>query len=181
MSLSTAAGNLYVADTDNHTLREIAPSGAVSTLAGLAGSSGSADGAGTAARFAFPTGVAVDSSGDVYVADTNNQTIRLGCYPGSSGDRAAATEPDRHGRGERHFHRDSHWQARTNLPMVFQCGTAISGATSSTLNLTNVQTSDAGNYTVTVTNGSGTTSNAALTVNAGGGGVEGAAGAAAAE
>ena len=55
------AGNLYIADTDNHTLREIVASGAVSTLAGLAGISGSADGTGTAARFNFPTGVAVDS------------------------------------------------------------------------------------------------------------------------
>jgi sugar lactone lactonase YvrE len=76
------AGNLYVADTDNHTLREITPSGTVSTLAGLAGSSGSTDGVGTAALFDFPTGVALDSSGNVYVADTNNDTLRLAYLPG---------------------------------------------------------------------------------------------------
>ena len=76
-----AAGNLYVADTDNHTLREIATSGAVSTLAGLAGTSGTTDGIGTAARFNFPTGVAVNNSGDVYLADTNNDTIRLCVVP----------------------------------------------------------------------------------------------------
>jgi hypothetical protein len=76
-----AAGNLYVADTDNDTLRMISPSGAVSTLAGLAGVGGSTDGTGTAARFNFPTGVAADSAGDVYLADTNNQTIRLFVIP----------------------------------------------------------------------------------------------------
>ena len=50
--------------------------GSVSTLAGLAGSAGSADGTGSAARFSFPAGVAVDSAGNVYVADISNNTIR---------------------------------------------------------------------------------------------------------
>src|ERR1035441_4358330 len=70
------AGNLYVADTDNHTIRKIAVGGAVSTLAGSAGVSGSADGTGSGARFFQPQGVAVDSAGNVYVADTSNYTIR---------------------------------------------------------------------------------------------------------
>ena len=51
------------------------------TLAGLAGNSGSADGTGSAARFAGPSGVATDSSGNVYVADTDNNTIRKGFLP----------------------------------------------------------------------------------------------------
>ncbi|MDC1142128.1 hypothetical protein OAU50_03480 [Planctomycetota bacterium] len=72
-----SSGNIYVADTDNHTIRIITPAGVVSTLAGSAGSIGSADGAGSAASFFFPRGVAVDSSGNLYVADTNNQTIRM--------------------------------------------------------------------------------------------------------
>jgi sugar lactone lactonase YvrE len=71
-----SAGNLYVADTFNHTIRKITPVGVVTTLAGLAGSSGSADGTGSTARFASPYGVAVDSAGNVYVADTGNFTIR---------------------------------------------------------------------------------------------------------
>ena len=54
--------------------------GTVTTLAGLAGSSGSADGTGSDARFNLPQGVAVDSTGNVYVADTWNHTIRKG-YP----------------------------------------------------------------------------------------------------
>jgi len=51
------------------------------TVGSLAGTSGSADGVGTAARFNFPTGLAVDSAGDVYVADSNNHAIRLCVYP----------------------------------------------------------------------------------------------------
>ncbi|HWK84745.1 MAG TPA: hypothetical protein VNS61_13510, partial [Caldimonas sp.] len=71
-----AAGNVYVADRGNHTIRKITPAGDVSTLAGLAGSAGSTDGAGSAARFSNPSAVAVDAAGTVYVADTGNQTIR---------------------------------------------------------------------------------------------------------
>src|SRR5438270_146875 len=71
-----SAGNVYVADSGNDTIRKITASGVVSTLAGLAGSSGSADGTGNAARFSLPTGVAVDSAGNVYVADYVNHTIR---------------------------------------------------------------------------------------------------------
>lgn len=71
-----AAGNVYVADSSNHTIRKISPAGDVSTFAGMPGSSGSADGAGSAARFTHPAGVAVDSVGNVYVADSTNYTIR---------------------------------------------------------------------------------------------------------
>jgi hypothetical protein len=70
------AGNVYVADTDNYTIRKVTPDGVVTTLAGLAGSEGSADGTGSAARFCYPYGVAVDSAGNVYVADSNNSTVR---------------------------------------------------------------------------------------------------------
>ena len=71
-----SAGNIYVADSNNHTIRKVTPAGVVTTLAGLAGSSGSADGTGSAARFNEPQGVAVDINGNVYVADTYNGTIR---------------------------------------------------------------------------------------------------------
>jgi hypothetical protein len=71
-----SAGNVYVADGDNATIRKITPAGVVSTLAGSAGQKGSADGTGSAARFFNPAGVAVDSAGNVYVADENNHTIR---------------------------------------------------------------------------------------------------------
>lgn len=71
-----AAGNVYVADTANQTIRKITPAGAVSTLAGLTGVSGSADGTGNAARFYNPYGIASDSAGNLYIADTFNHTIR---------------------------------------------------------------------------------------------------------
>ena len=71
-----ANGTRYVADTFNHTLRKIAPDGSVTTLAGLAGHKGSADGAGAAARFFHPAAVAVDAQGNLYVADNGNETIR---------------------------------------------------------------------------------------------------------
>jgi sugar lactone lactonase YvrE len=74
------AGNIYVADTYNFTIRELAPAGsnwAVTTLVGLpTACAGSADGTGSAARFYNPQGVAVDSAGNVYVADALNNTIR---------------------------------------------------------------------------------------------------------
>lgn len=71
-----AVGNVYVADFDNQTIRKISPSGSVVTLAGMAGQVGSRDGTGTNARFYQPSGLAVDTGGNVYVADTNNQLIR---------------------------------------------------------------------------------------------------------
>jgi hypothetical protein len=71
-----SAGNVYVADTDNSTIRKVTAAGVVTTLAGTAEMVGSADGPGAAARFNYPTGVAVDSAGNVYVADTDNSTIR---------------------------------------------------------------------------------------------------------
>jgi VCBS repeat-containing protein len=70
-----SSGNVYVADTLNHNIRKITPAGVVSTFAG-SGTAGSADGTGTAAQFHYPCGVAVDSSGNVYVADMENHNIR---------------------------------------------------------------------------------------------------------
>src|SRR5208283_5087923 len=71
------ATNLYVADSFNNTIRKVTPAGIVTTLAGTAGSFGSADGTGAAARFWQPQGVAVDTNGNVYVADSANGTIRM--------------------------------------------------------------------------------------------------------
>ena len=69
-------GNVYVADATDHSIRKIAANGTVTTLAGKAGSFGSTDGTGTVARFKNPQGIAADSSGNVYVADTGNSTMR---------------------------------------------------------------------------------------------------------
>ncbi len=71
-----ASGNIYVADTYNHTIRKVTAAGVVTTLAGSAQFSGSTDGTGTAARFYFPTGASTDTSGNVYVGDKTSNTIR---------------------------------------------------------------------------------------------------------
>ncbi len=69
-------GNVYVADMDNHIIRKITANGVVTTLAGTQGSTGFTDGTGTSARFTYPSGVAVDTNGNVFVADSNNHLIR---------------------------------------------------------------------------------------------------------
>lgn len=69
-------GNLYVADTLNHTIRRIDRANNVTTIAGVAGSCGSSDGRGNAARFCEPQDIEVDEDGWLYVADTANSTIR---------------------------------------------------------------------------------------------------------
>ncbi|MEI9962998.1 MAG: hypothetical protein WDM76_18340 [Limisphaerales bacterium] len=62
-----SAGNLYVADTGNSMIRQITPAGSVITIAGLAINAGSADGAGSNARFSSPRGIVLDGGGNLYV------------------------------------------------------------------------------------------------------------------
>lgn len=71
-----AAGNLYVADFGNVTIRKVTPAGVVTTFAGTAGLVESTNGTGVAARFRAPWGLAIDGSGNLYVADSLDQTIR---------------------------------------------------------------------------------------------------------
>jgi sugar lactone lactonase YvrE len=69
------AGNIFVADSDNYTIRKIvASTGVVTTLAGAAGYQGSTSG--PTGQFYRPSGVACDTSGNIWVADTFNDTIR---------------------------------------------------------------------------------------------------------
>lgn len=68
-------GNIFVADTNNHLIRKITPDGTVTTFAG-SGVQGSANGNGTSAEFRFPSGIAIDSQDNLYIADTENHTIR---------------------------------------------------------------------------------------------------------
>ena len=161
-----AAGNLLVIDTDNHTIRMITSSGVVSTVAGRAGASGSADGAGTAARFFYPTGIAADASGHLYVADTDNQTIRLATAPAAP---VIKTQPQSQTVTVGATVSFSVVAGGTPAPTYqwYFGGTAIGGATNATLTLGNVQASDAGNYSVAVSNSAGTVSSApaTLTVN----------------
>ncbi len=73
-----AAGNLYIADTDNQRIRKINPNGLIATVAGTNSYGYSGDGgAAAAARLNYPAGVAVDGQGNLYIADTGNQRVRI--------------------------------------------------------------------------------------------------------
>ncbi|HEY3854613.1 MAG TPA: MBG domain-containing protein [Verrucomicrobiae bacterium] len=69
-------GNLFVTDSGNNIIRKITPGGVSSTIAGFPGDSGTNDGAGAVARFYFPRAITIDSQGNLFVADTDNNRIR---------------------------------------------------------------------------------------------------------
>jgi sugar lactone lactonase YvrE len=69
-------GNVYVADSANEKIRKVTPAGMVSTIAGT-GQSGNANGDVSNATFAYPTGVAVDGGGNIYVADSAYPQVRM--------------------------------------------------------------------------------------------------------
>jgi sugar lactone lactonase YvrE len=72
-----AAGNLFIADTDNQRIREVNTNGIIFTVAGNGGFGYSGDGrSATSASLYYPAGVAVDAAGDVYIADTTNHRVR---------------------------------------------------------------------------------------------------------
>ena len=74
--IALARGGLVVADSGNHTIRFVGFDGRVTTLAGAPGQPGSANGAGSVARFNTPLGVAADAAGNVFIADSKNNVIR---------------------------------------------------------------------------------------------------------
>jgi sugar lactone lactonase YvrE len=161
------SGNLYVADTDNHTIRQITPAGVVTTIAGLAGVGAGDDGVGTVARFNYPTGIAVDDAGNLYIADTNNHTIRLAYFSGAPVITSQPQSQTVTAGASVQFTVGASGRP-TPTCQWYVNGTAISGATSSSLSVGSVQSTNAGDYTVTVSNnlGSVTSSKATLTVNA---------------
>ena len=72
-----AAGNMFIADTNNHRIRRVAAgSGIITTIAGTGAAGYNGDGAATSANLYYPEGVAADTAGNVYIADTNNDRVR---------------------------------------------------------------------------------------------------------
>ncbi len=77
LAIASSSGDIYVADYFNHKIRKITSGGVVTTFAG-SGSAGSLDGTGTAAQFSYPQGITIENStGNLFVADSNNNIIRL--------------------------------------------------------------------------------------------------------
>jgi serine/threonine protein kinase len=127
--LEMRAATLYVADSGNHTIRCITGTN-VTTLAGKAGESGSADGYAAEARFNQPMGVTVGGGGDVYVTDTGNNTIRkisaLGIVTPVAGKAGASGNADGRGNMARFNQpRSIRWQKTTNTLYVEDAGNGI--------------------------------------------------------
>ncbi len=168
------AGNVYVADTFNNTIRLMTTNGVVTTQAGRAGQVGQTGGLGYNARFNFPSGVALDGSGAFYVADQNNGQIRKGFLLGSVVAPAIITQPQNQTVAAGSEVVFTVGVSGTS-PLAFQWShgsSALPGATAQTLILTNVQAANAGTYGVVVTNLAGkvTSARATLQVTQGGGG-----------
>jgi secreted PhoX family phosphatase len=167
------AGNVFVAEGydgsqgyhDTNTIRKITPNGVVTTLTGTAGVEGSVDGIGTAAQFNSPQGIAVDNMGNLYVADSDNSAIRKGQFVGPP---VITLQPQ----GQTVIPGSNVMLSVTAgsiLGPTYQWyfnGTALGGATDSSLSLNSVLAANAGAYTVVVTNalGSVTSNQATLTV-----------------
>jgi sugar lactone lactonase YvrE len=164
-----SSGNLYVSDSGNNTIRKVSSAGVVTTIAGQTGKTGSMDGTGTAALFKSPRGVAVDSGGNLYVANELGNSISKGsaaavAAPTITQQPSSQTVPAGSG--------VSFSVVATGSPApTYQwnlAGEAIPGAIDSSYSIASAAAGDAGIYTVTVTNSAGSvTSNAAtLTVTA---------------
>ena len=155
------AGNVYVADVLNENIRKVTPAGVVTTLAGQAGSPGSAVGVGSATRFNSPAGVAVDAAGILYVVDYGNFTILKGIPSTVYGQPIFIGQPQ-----SQATMMGSNVTFTANLignaPFSYQWqlnGVNLPGQTNAALNLFNVQTN--GSYTLTVSNALGVATSAA--------------------
>ena len=156
------SGNVYVADTGNDTIRKVTQAGVVKTLGGTPGVSGSTNGTGAAALFFEPYAVAVDGSGNVYVADSSNSAIRKGTFSGAAQVETQPADQFVAAGGSATFSVVATGSSTLSYQWKFN-GSAILGATGSSYTVTNVQSSNAGPYTVTVTDADGSvTSNAAI-------------------
>ncbi|MFI5336137.1 MAG: protease pro-enzyme activation domain-containing protein [Opitutales bacterium] len=165
------AGNVYVCDSFNDTIREISPNGVVTTVAGSAGIMENTDGSPLGARFSTPGDITIDSDGVLYVADSTNFTIRR-IVLNTTGLAAPAITGQPQNQTVTAGSAASFTVTATGDGVLtyqwYLNGVAISGATSATYSIGSASSAQAGSYTVGVSNAYGTTTSAAatLTVNA---------------
>jgi hypothetical protein len=159
------SGVLFVTDLYNHTIRQISPDGVVTTVAGKAGVWGSEDGIQGAVRFNYPVGIAVDAAGNLYVADSENHTIRKGTrvvrsapsvIQGPRSQTAAA--------GDTVVFETSSFAAPAPTFQWLKDGVILPGATEPALVLSPLRVEDAGVYTAVVENGLGRAQSAGATL-----------------
>ena len=172
-----SAGNLYVADTGNSTVRKVTPAGVVTTLAGLYQISGLKDGTGASAWFYEPEGLTSDTTGNLYIADTGNAVIRKVTPAGVvttlalTGTAPVITTQPASSSVTAGNSASFSVVASSEGVLTYQWkkdGTDVAGATAATYAISSTATTSAGSYTVVVSNflGSVTSSAATLTVNA---------------
>ncbi|HVU15619.1 MAG TPA: immunoglobulin domain-containing protein [Candidatus Didemnitutus sp.] len=175
-----SAGNLYFLDQGENTVRMWMTNGNLVTLGGTGNYTayaGSADGTGQAAQFNDSMGITVDKSGKIYIADTGNHAIRIGEVLGPP---VITTQPAAETVAAGASAQFS-VVASSAAPLTYQWilnGSAIAGATSDKYSLSSVAASNAGDYSVVVTNqmGSATSQAAKLTVSAASSGSTGSSG-----
>jgi sugar lactone lactonase YvrE len=146
--VADSSGVLFVTDDGNHTIRRIASDGTVTTVAGT-GTEGYADGPARSAQFNQPGGIGLDTTGNLIIADTGNQRIRMISF--LSAPRVTVLPSDQ----TVAFGTDVSLNATVSGsgPLALQWkfnGNAIAGATNSALILTNVQPGNSGTYSVVV-------------------------------
>jgi hypothetical protein len=157
---SDASGNLYISDGNNGSyIRQITATGSVSTLAGN-NSPGGTDGTGSSATFENVKGITIDSSGNIYVANTGTSTIRKGYantvlkiinQPSNASASLGFTvqlQVTATGSGNLAYQWYFNGTALSN-------SSTISGATSSTLSLSSFNANEIGSYYVVISNPSG--------------------------
>ena len=157
-------GNLYVT-VSNNTIRKITSGGVVTTLAGSNLVTGSADGTGASAQFSGPAGIAVDASGDLFVADTANNTIRER-YAAANASPTITVQPASQSvviGAPATFSVQASGVPTPNYQWQLN-GSNISGATNPSLTVTNVQATSLGTYSVVVSSSSGSVTSNSCTL-----------------
>jgi sugar lactone lactonase YvrE len=168
------SGNLYVAETQNARIRKVDTNGIITTVAGTNSPGFSGDGgAAVNARLLWPTGVALDASGNQYIADQENNRIRKVAINGIITTVAGTNGSEFSGDGGVAVNAQLNWPAGVALDAAGNLYIADSGnnrirevffAGYPTLALTNVSVYNAGSYTVVITNLAGSVTSAVATL-----------------